>query len=447
MRSLRARALIWGLGLALVSILLGGIILFSAFDAIALRRFDEVLRGRQLQVVIALATAGPNAEAMAGLISDPAYDLPDSGRYWQITGGGGEVIASRSQFDQVLLPPAPPSDQLQFASTTGPDGQIRMATQVIRLDSGGPWTVMVAETLASVAEERAEIRNTLVVTFLLVSLLGIGNALLQTSAVLRPLTTLRKEILSRWNSGESLDPKDYPDEVAPLVADINALLARNHDMFERTRRQGADLAHALKTPSAILRNELQSFGQQGAQTAAATEALDRIDAQILRSLARLRAVNAASVARPQTQLAVSVERLARLFRTLPDGRETEFEFRVDPQYQVAMDPADLEEVLGNLLENALKWRKRRVMLSTQAEDSTVALMIEDDGPGIDDRDRDEALRPGGRLDERKTGSGLGLSIAKDLVEAYGGSLDLGRSEPLGGLCVTIRIPTHGAFSV
>jgi signal transduction histidine kinase len=217
-------------------------------------------------------------------------------------------------------------------------------------------------------------------------------------------------------------------------------------MFDRTRKQGADLAHALKTPSAILRNELERFKEGGCDTKAALDALDRIDAQILRSLARLRAVNAAAIALPQTHVRPSVERLARLFRSLPEGRDTEFDFTVAKGHQVAMDHHDLEEVIGNLLENAFRWRRKTVHLSTALAADIVTIRIEDDGPGIDAENREEALRAGGRLDERPKGTGLGLAIARDLVEAYGGRLDLGWSERLGGLCVSLALPAKGSVS-
>lgn len=445
MRSLRTRAVIWGVGLALVSLVVGGLVLYSAFDAIALRRFDEVLRDRHLQVVVALATAGADADGMSALIADPAYGLPESGRYWQVSAPDGTLIGSRSLFDTVLPVPSETSETLGFFSAVGPDGDLRLASQQIQVDGGAPWTVVVAESLAGLAEERTQMRNTLIATFLLVSLLGLGNALLQTSAVLRPLTNLREDILRRWDTDETLDPEDYPDEVAPLVADINALLRRNHDMFDRTRRQGADLAHALKTPSAILRNELEQFQQKGCDTRPASDALDRIDAQILRSLARLRAVNAAAIALPQTDVLPSVERLLRLFRSLPESRDTQIDVSVAPEHHVAMDHHDLEEVLGNLLENAFRWRRSKVSVSTSETDGLLTLRIEDDGPGIDEQHRQEALRAGGRLDERSKGTGLGLAIAKDLVEAYGGTLDLGRSERLGGLCVSLALPARGRF--
>ncbi|MGL6182094.1 MAG: sensor histidine kinase N-terminal domain-containing protein, partial [Aestuariivirga sp.] len=151
-----------------MSLLIGGVVLYSAFDAIALRRFDEVLRDRHLRVVVALATAGPDATAMSALIADPGYDLPGSGRYWQVSSPDGEVIASRALFDAVLPVPEAVSDRPRFTSMAGPDGELRMASQQVRLETGAVWKVTVAESLAGLAGERAQIRNTLIATFLLV---------------------------------------------------------------------------------------------------------------------------------------------------------------------------------------------------------------------------------------------------------------------------------------
>ncbi len=444
MRSLRARAVVWGMALAVLSVLIGGGILYAGLDRIALDRFDKVLGERQAQLIAALATAGPDAEAIGIFLSDPAYDLPESGRYWQINGDGG-VLSSRSLFDTTLAAPANASDAPAFANALGPDGPIRIAAQTVSLESGGEWTVIVGKSLAALSEERIRLRQSLVAAFLLVGLLGLGNALLQTSAVLRPLATLRDEILRRWDGGEDLRPTDYPAEVVPLVSDINRLLQRNRDMFNRTREQGADLAHALKTPAAILRNELAALQAAGTDVRVAKEALDRIDSQILRSLARLRAVNAAAIALPQTQVRASVDRLARLFARLPEASQTEFRIDVGEGDQVAMDHHDLEEVIGNLLENAFRWRNRRVSLSTRRAGEALILTIEDDGPGIADDKRSEALRAGGRLDQQPSGTGLGLTIARDLVQAYGGTLTLDTSEKLGGLRVTLTLPTRAAF--
>ena len=389
---------------------------------------------------------GRTPQSIANLISDPAYSLPESGRYWQITAADGDVIASRSLFDTVLAIQPAPSDRIAFQNVTGPDGELRVAVQAIHLDSGGAWTVMVGQSLATLSDERSQLRQSLIAAFLLVSMLGIGNAMLQTSAILRPIANLRRDILNRWDSAEKLNPSAYPTEVAPLVSDISALLQRNHDMFDRTRQQGADLAHALKTPSAILRNELAMLASSGNQVGVAVEALDRIDSQILRSLARLRAVNAGAMAMPQTEVKRSVERLARLFRSLPDAELKTFEFRVDQNHKVAMDHHDLEEVIGNMLENAFRWCRKQVVLTSTMSKDVVVLRLEDDGPGIADLDRPEAMRPGGRLDQQPKGTGLGLAIAHDLVAAYGGTLELGKSATLGGLSVTIALPVRSPFT-
>ncbi len=146
-------------------------------------------------------------------------------------------------------------------------------------------------------------------------MIGLARVLVQTAAILRPLDRLRRDVAQRWEGDEVLVEAEYPEEVAPLVGDINTLLARNREIVARSRRQAADLAHALKTPSAILRNELVTLDEGGQDIGKALDALDRVDAQLARSLARLRTANTGETMQARTDLSHSVARFARLFAT------------------------------------------------------------------------------------------------------------------------------------
>lgn len=444
MRSLQGRAILSGAALATASMGLGGVTLFVFLNAIAQERFDDAISDRHLQVVIASLSAGPDPEAIASALALPAYDRPYSGSYWQIVRADGSALTSRSLFDALLPVPADVGSALAFSDAQGPDGPVRLGYRQILTEDAEPQTVVVGEATEGLVAERRQVRNGLAAAFSLVAALGLVSALLQTSAVLRPLGALRRDITRRWQGEEVLDPQAYPSEVAPLVEDINLLIQRNRDLLDRNRRQGADLAHALRTPSAILRNELDSFLADDVPVQRALEALDRIDAQILRSLARIRAANV-SVGTARTDVRQSAERLARLFRSMlkPEAR---LSIQVEEGLRVAMDTQDFEEALGNLLDNATKWCRSEVRLRAVADGVEAVVTVEDDGPGLPESAHAEAMRAGGRLDLSAQGSGLGLPIARDLVEVYGGSLGLG-SSALGGLCAVLRLPMRGAHGL
>ncbi|MDW4550005.1 ATP-binding protein [Defluviimonas sp. D31] len=442
MRSLRQRAIVGGLIWAAIALAIGGVALYYIFDAATQRRFDDTLLDRHLQLVSALGNTGGDVELIEDFLTDPAYLRPYSGRYWQISGADTDTVASRSLFDSLLPEPRDPAPEPQFWTGAGPQGTVRGAYSLVELDDGTSWTVMIAESLAALELERQRFRQGLFSTLALIGVLGIAGAILQTSAIVRPLTKLREDVAHRWDREEALDPGDYPSEVAPLVSDINTLLERNRDIVERGRRQAADLAHALKTPSAILRNALDSLERDGTDIGPAKEALDRVDAQLLRSLARIRAANSGGATQALTNLSGSVDRMARLFRSMPSTHSKRFLTETDPDLRIRMDMQDLEEVLGNILENAFQWSRRTVRLTCGNSENETWIAVEDDGPGIPDQDRREALRSGGRLDTSAPGTGLGLAIATDLVQAYGGAIALSGSEDLGGLSVRISIPTR-----
>lgn len=442
MRSLRRRAILGGVIWAGVAILLGGIALFYFLDGLTQRRFEDALSDRYIQVVAALGNSAGDPGLLESYLTDPLYQRPYSGRYWQIKGPDGSAIVSRSLFD-TLLPAADDSAPDPAAWTVqGPDGPMRGIGGQVKLEDGTLWSVSVAESLASISSERSQIRRSLLTIFALIGILGIAATAVQTSVVLRPLNRLRQEVTRRWERGEALDPADYPEEVAPLVSDIRALLDRNHEMVERGRRQAADLAHALKTPTAILRNELDALAQAGVDVGDAQTALTRVDAQLMRSLARIRAASSGAEALAQTDVLNSANRMARLFRTGANGMARKFEIDVPSDLRIRMDQQDLEEILGNTVENAFKWSKRTIRLAARRLPESVEIRIDDDGPGIPEESRREALRSGGRLDMSVPGTGLGLAIVSDLVAAYGGTLNLEKSAPLGGLCVRIRVPNQ-----
>ncbi len=438
MRSLRYRAIRGAVLWAVASIVIGLVALLLISNSLASRHFNEDLSELHNLLIVALDESGGDADALADIISQPQYSTVLSGQYWQVTGEEGQLVGSRSLFDVELIAPLSEGSVAEFWEATGPLGDLRGLHQLVTLENGSVWHLNVAQSLEARDAERREIQQDLFTALAVIGILGILGALVQLAIVLRPLTKLREEVTGRWSGDGDLDPTHYPTEVAPLVSDINTLLKRNREVIEGTRRQTADLAHALKTPASILRNEIESREEKGEKLDSAKEALSRIDAQISRSLARIRAGNA-STASYQTDVRNSVERLARLFRAMPSAADLVLEIDIADGLIAPMDRQDIEEVLGNLLENALKWRQQVVRVSAEAEDGQIFVHVDDDGPGIPPEKRQDALRVGGRLDTSAPGSGLGLAIAADLMAAYEGQIKLDDAPDLGGLRVTLTI--------
>jgi signal transduction histidine kinase len=443
MLSLRKRAWISGGISALVTIGVGTLLLYTFLNGRVLERFDRSLTERHTQVVVALSNVPDDPARIGDLLFDPLYQTPFSGRYWQVIGAEGQIYASASLFEATLPERAAKGNRLAVADATGPEAEmLRVAYQTITLEDGSEWDVAVAESRSGLIAEQAETRRSLILAFALVAVLGLTTMLLQTAAIVRPIDKLRKDVAERWVRDEELNQSDYPEEVAPLVGDINSLLQRNRDIVARSRRQAADLAHALKTPSAILRNELTVLAENDQNMDKALDALDRVDAQLGRSLARIRTSNTGETTHARTDLSKSVNRFARLFEAMARRDGKQVTMVCDPDLTVRVDAQDIEEVMGNVLDNALKWGRRAISLTARRQTGGIELVIEDDGPGIAESDRKEAMQSGGRLDTSKPGTGLGLAIATDLLQAYGATLQLEVSRSLGGLAVHIQLPAR-----
>ncbi len=441
MLSLRKRAWISGGLTALITIFAGTLLFYSFLDQWALQRFDQALAERHTQIVIALNSTADAPESLGDLIFDPVYQTPNSGRYWQVAGPDAALYTSASLLDGTLPDPGTWTDGLTLADAVTRDGEdLRSASQRITLEDGRTWKVTVAESQSELTAARTDIRRSLLAAFALVAALSLSSVLLQTAAIVRPLDKLRKDVSKRWVTDEELIASDYPEEVAPLVTDINALLHRNREMVSRSRRQAADLAHALKTPSAILRNELASLAEQGHDMSQALDALQRIDAQVARSLARIRSSNTGEPTLARADLTNSLNRLSRLFSAMASRDGKQFTTRCDANLHIRMDAQDVEEVLGNLLDNALKWCKTSVALTARRLPEGIEILVEDDGPGIAASDRDRAIQSGARLDTSISGTGLGLAIVTDLLHAYDATMVLETSGLLGGLRVRVLLP-------
>lgn len=432
MWSLQRRVIVGGLAWAVLATIIGAFALVTVFSQIADRRFNEALKEQHTQLLVAFANTNDPSEIEARLTL-PAYARVYSGRYWQISNAAAGRFTSPSLFDVELT-----VDRTGYWEGQGPQGNIRGYTEVVTADDNSRWEVTVATSLAALAAERSEMLRNAALAFSFVSVFGVACAALLTTFLLAPLRKLRDEVVHRWDTGKPLEPEDYPTEVAPLVADINELIQRNRSIHDRGRRQAADLAHALKTPSAALRNELVEISRKVSGTEGLFESLDRIDSQILRSLARMRAMSASDAVHVQTNAGTSVARLERLFRKSPGTRDKTFDVDLI-DVNIAVDQQDFEEMLGNLLDNAFKWCRSAVSLSMGVSDTCLTVVIEDDGPGIDSAKRETVLKEGTRLDTSVPGTGLGLSIVNDLSQAYGGALELSVSEKLGGLKCTLHL--------
>jgi signal transduction histidine kinase len=270
-----------------------------------------------------------------------------------------------------------------------------------------------------------------------VTLIGVVGALLQVTLVLQPLNTLRSDVLRCCKDEGGLNVGEYPTEIAPLVTDINTLVERNREIWHQSRQQAADLAHAIKIPSAIVRNELEMLDRDGMDVQVSIDALNRLDAQLNRSFARVRADGSQTAMPVFTDVSTALDRMIRAITGLAHNVKKDLSSEIAEGLRIRMDQSDFEEVMGNLLDNALKWAKSTLHVTATLQGDMVLIKVEDDGPGIAEADIAMAVQSGLRLDTARPGTGLGLAIVNDLVRTYSGELVLGRSDGLAGLCATV----------
>jgi signal transduction histidine kinase len=282
------------------------------------------------------------------------------------------------------------------------------------------------------------VHNSALIVFATVCLLG-GLSVVRHG--LSPFAELRERLAAVHQGRDRRVEGRYPSEVQPLVDDLNALLEHRDRTVKRAIAKAGDLAHALKTPLAVLAHEAEVADQAGQAELAAVmrHEIERMRRQVDYHLAHARA--AASGAAPGAHCSVlaSAAGLARALLRLHAGRGLVIQVGVDPTHTVRSEREDLDEMLGNLLDNACKWGRSQIAITSTVSGPTVVIFVDDDGPGLEPSMREAVLQRGVRVDEAAPGSGLGLAIVRDLAELYGGSIALSGS-PAGGLRARLQLP-------
>jgi len=277
--------------------------------------------------------------------------------------------------------------------------------------------------------------------FLVFALVCMVVGLLILRSGLTPFAALRARMNAVRDGREQRIEGDFPGEVQPLIDDLNQLLASREEAVRRARATAGDLAHGLKTPLAVLTHEADRAEQGGHREIAnaVRQQVERMRRSVDVHLAHARAAGSGATLGAIASVSASAQSLGRTLNRLYSSRGIRVDVLACGQDVVRCQPEDLDEILGNLLDNACKWAASRVEISASADTSRVSIFVDDDGPGIPEELREAVLRRGVRADEAAPGSGLGLAIVRDLVEIYGGSIAL-EASAMGGLRVVVRLP-------
>ncbi len=434
-----------GLGLSLV------IVLFCLwwFVGKAIEDFGEgFVRSRlahDADTLISALTVGPDGRAgvepgrMASI-----YRTPFSGHYYAVL-AGGRFLYSRSLWDQRLaVSPLPPGGERQWTAS-GPMGQPLLVWSVGLRKQGRDYTLAVAEDLTQLSKSLAVFNWSFagLALLTLVVLLTIQQLIVTRS--LRPLDRIRDEVRRLQQGAVGGLSEDVPDEVRPLVHEINHLLSLLDERLQRSRHALGNLAHALKGPLSLL-GQLARHEHVRREPALAEE-LERhtrtIRQLMERELKRARIMGHGTPGArfiPAQELPILVDAVQRMNpgRAGQEGASVEIDWQA-PDTAFVFDRDDMLELIGNLLDNAAKWARRRVVCRLQGEARRLEIVVEDDGPGCSEEEIARLTERGVRIDEAVPGHGLGLAIVRDIVETYEGTLEITRSPTMGGLRVRIML--------
>jgi len=452
--SLALRLFVSATAWTVVILLITGIVLSSLYRQAVERAFDRRL-GVYLRTLVADVASPEEPNDKAGpALGEPLFELPLSGWYWQVTRtdpGKNEVRASRSLWDGGLphlqdLGIAAGADGSRQGYVSGPEDQrLRLAERNIDLGDEGHFLVAVAGDAAEISDETRSFDQALAITFVLLAAVLLLTTMFQVRFGLAPLKRITDSLAAiRGGTAERLAGQ-FPVEIAPLARETNALIDANREIVERARTHVGNLAHALKTPLSVMVNEASARGDDPLALKVMEQAAIMRD-QVTRHLERARLAARLTVIGTVTDVTPVVTALARTMEKIYRDRAIAIEVRADEALRFRGERADLEEMIGNLVDNACKWATSRVTIEVLRErrdavgqDYVLRIMVDDDGRGLSASEREQAGRRGRRLDETKPGSGLGLSIVVELASLYGGDLKLGTA-PLGGLRAELVLP-------
>jgi signal transduction histidine kinase len=446
--SLAGRLVLGAAGVITISLVAAAVALPQLYRDGLERQLDFEL-DYLLNRLITRIGAEPNGElVLAEPMTERDYESAYSGYYWQITSAGKAVLASRSLAGWMLdvRPPeggARDSEQdTTFARPPEGAQRLRVVSRNIRSDTlNRDFIYTVAAVRTEMDENIEDFRLTIVLTILGLGLVLIGTVWLQVRFGLRPLRRI-PAALAAIRSGESDRlTGSFSAEVEPLAREINALLDHNAEVVERARTHVGNLAHALKTPIAVLTNE--AGNQKGGLAETVKAQIGIMKEQVDHHLSRARMAARAGVLGARTSVMPVLEGLARTLEKIYRERGVSIALEGPAEIAFRGERQDMEEMLGNLLDNACKFASARVAAKVeQRGEGRLVVEIGDDGPGVPADQRRAVQKRGVRLDEKRPGSGLGLSIVKDIAEIYGGSLTLDESK-LGGLRVILELPLAG----
>jgi signal transduction histidine kinase len=432
-----AAAAIW----TLLGLVVGGAVLSNAFRMAAENSLDAALT-TDMDGLIAAAEPDPNGGVMLqGRFLNHNFDRVYSGLYYQIRTGASGGQISRSLFDREIVPfNETRKGFLTWGSAEGPEGQhLRVVSRRVDLTpaqrSDGDYTFIVAGDMAEVERQISEFNVTLFWSFALLGLGLIVAILLQVRIGLQPLRRV-SEALARIRDGKArrLDGK-FPTEIEPLATELNQLIQHSEEVVGRARTHVSNLAHFLKTPLSVLAAEADA--QPGPLADMVKRQVFSMRRQVDHYLSRARAAGSLDVLGNRTQVSAVMDDLARVI-----GR-IHAHIVIDAECSDAIhfrgERQDLEEMLGNLIDNGCKWAKARVRVRCASAGGRLVLTVEDDGPGLSAEQRSQVGERGERLDESVPGSGLGLAIVRDISKLYGGFFGLDAS-PMGGVLARLELP-------
>jgi len=452
--SLALRLFVSATAWAVVILLITGVVLSSIYRQAVERAFDRRLDVYLRTLVADVASPEEAGDKFPQSLGEPLFELPLSGWYWQVTRldpDKHDMRASRSLWDAGLphlqdrgVPAGPDGTRLGYVS--GPEDQrLRLVERNTDLGDEGHYLVAVAGDAAEITDETRWFDQALIITFSILAAVLLLTTMFQVRFGLAPLKRITDSLTAiRSGAAEHLTGQ-FPEEIAPLARETNALIDANREIVERARTHVGNLAHALKTPLSVMVNEAAARGRDPFANKVLEQA-DIMRHQVARHLERARLAARLTVVGSLTDVAPVVTALARTMEKIHRDRGVAIEVHADAEARFRGERPDLEEMIGNLVDNACKWAAARVVIEVVRERPDPAsaaqglrIVVDDDGRGLSPSEREQVAERGLRLDETKAGSGLGLSIVVELAALYGGGLKLGTA-PLGGLRAELMLP-------